>query len=113
MRIDVVSIFEVGPKGMQLDNPDFEMDNFSHGLFFTMILVDILYMSLLAFYLESVANGVGVKRPWNFLFTKNYWCPKKVKVEHDDNLNVSNKEVVWGDAVDQVDEALEAQKTSR
>ena len=107
---NVITNLETGQIGIQTSNPDYEIANFSHGLYFTMIIIDIVYMALLTFYLEAVwPTEWGVKQPWYFLCTKNFWCPRKVKVDEELNLN---KKIDWGDAVEPVDEILEAQKSS-
>ena len=107
---NVISRLERGQKGIQTDNSDFEVANFTHGLYFAMIITDIIYMSLFAAYFEAVwPSEWGVKKPWHFLCTKDFWCPRKIKIEEESNLN---KEIEWGDAVEQVDEILEAQKSS-
>ena len=102
----VITSLETGQMGMNVDNPDYEIYNFTHGLYFAMILIDIAYMGILAAYLEAVwPNEWGVKKPWYFLCTSNFWCPKKGRVDQ----GISEK-VDWGDAVEPVDHNLETQK---
>ena len=102
----VITSLETGQMGMNVDNPEYLVGNFSHGLYFAMILIDIFYMSVLAAYLEAVwPTEWGVKKPWYFLFTSAFWCPKKRKV----NQGIVEK-VDWGDAVEPVDHNLETQK---
>ena len=64
-------------------------------------------MNLLAFYFESSWPVDWALTDLGVFFTENYWCPKKFK-----NIIVLNEEVVWGDANEQFDDVLEAQKAS-
>ena len=102
----VITNLKTGQKGMNLDNSDYEVFKFTHGLYFAMIVIDIVYMGILAAYLKAVwPNEWGVKKPWYFLFTSNFWCSKKGRV----NQGISEK-VEWGDAFEPEDHNLETQK---
>jgi ATP-binding cassette subfamily A (ABC1) protein 3 len=47
-----------------------------------MILVSLVLTLFLAYYFEQVIQSeFGVAKPWNFLFTKQFWAsPQKNKV---------------------------------
>jgi ATP-binding cassette subfamily A (ABC1) protein 3 len=107
---NVITRLEQGQRGMQPNNSRYEISNFSHGLYFGMIIIDIVYLSLLAAYLEAVwPTEWGVKRKWYFLFTKEFWCRRKSTVYQND---LGKETVQWPDSVENVDSALESQKNN-
>ncbi|OMJ94066.1 hypothetical protein SteCoe_2836 [Stentor coeruleus] len=105
----VICQLETGQTGIQSNNSDYVVGNYNFAIYIGMMIIDIVYMSILAAYLEAVwPTEWGVKRPWYFLFTKGFWCPRKVHTSD----SLFENEVKWGDAVEPVDSALEAQKSS-
>jgi ATP-binding cassette subfamily A (ABC1) protein 3 len=110
LATDVITNLEKGQAGMQPDNASYEITNYTHGLYFAMIIIDIVYLSLLAIYLEAVwPTEWGVKRKWYFLCSSDFWCRKKAKIDQTDLLK---EKVVWENSVEPVDSALESQKQS-
>ncbi|OMJ73092.1 hypothetical protein SteCoe_28294 [Stentor coeruleus] len=104
---NVVAQLESGVTGIQNSNIDYDIDNYNFAVYVGLMVLDIVYMSALAAYLEVVwPSEWGVKKPWYFLFTKAFWCAKKVHTNED----LFDKEVMWGDNVESVDQNLEGQK---
>ena len=100
---------ETGQIGVQTSNMADLNGNYSFSTYLGMIVVDIVYMGLLAVYLDMVwPTEWGVTRPWYFLVTKNFWCPRRNHV----NDSILQKAVDWGDAVEPVDVALQEQNVS-
>ena len=62
--------------------------NYSIFIMFIMLIVDALFYLFLGYYLQNILpHDFGIRRPWNFLFTSNYWGFKK-----NNNKNVINEE---------------------
>lgn len=73
LACDVLSRFEKGQAGVQNDNLNTKIVNYSFGTGLGFLFLDSLIMLLLAVYFEQVwPTEWGVKRPWYFLFQKNF-----------------------------------------
>jgi ATP-binding cassette subfamily A (ABC1) protein 3 len=107
---DILVNLELGQKGMQVDNSNRIINNYSHGIYFAMIIIDIVYLSVLAAYLEAVwPSEWGVKRPWYFLVQKSFWCPRKTQLKEVNETKIDN---VDDEAIEDVDPSLESQKSA-
>ena len=105
----VITTLETGQTGVTNDNLNFETENYTFGTYLWVIIIDIIYMGLLSMYLEYVwPTDWGVKRPWYFLVTKKFWCPRKIHTSE----SLFEQEINWGNAVEPVDESLESQKNA-
>ena len=104
-----LTVVETGQAGVQTSNIGEINGNYNFSTYLGIICVDIVYMALLAVYLDLVwPTEWGVKRPWYFLVTRNFWCPRRGRTSDE----TFKQEVDWGDAVEPVDSGLEAQKDS-
>ncbi|OMJ73736.1 hypothetical protein SteCoe_27506 [Stentor coeruleus] len=109
LATNVITQLETGEAGIQNSNTSYDIENYNFAIYIGVIIVDIVYMSLLAAYLEVVwPSEWGVKKPWYFLFTKTFWCPKKIHT----NEELFEQDVHWGDSVEPVDQILENQKAT-
>ena len=69
--------------------------NYSIFIMNLMQFVNFLFFLFLGYYLQNVLpHEFGIKRPWYFLCTKNYWCGNKNK-KNDNNIKKKeiNKEI--------------------
>src|SRR5574343_90665 len=97
LATNVITNLEKGQAGMQFDNSSYEIINYTHGLYFAMIIIDIVYLSVLAIYLEAVwPNEWAVKRKWYFLCTRDLWCRKRQKTDQSELLK---EHITWEDSV--------------
>ena len=102
-------LLETGQTGFQTNNSGTTYQNYSFEIYIGMLLLDILYMSVLTWYLEMVwPSEWGVKHPWYFFVTKTFWCPRRIKSTN----HLFEEEVNWGNAVEPVDPNLESQKAA-
>ena len=72
-------------------NRDFTLDhfNFSLILVFIMFCVDFLVYTFLGFYLQNVLpHDFGLRKPWYFLCSSEYWCKSHKKRK---NINKKDK----------------------
>ncbi|XP_055602215.1 phospholipid-transporting ATPase ABCA1-like [Uranotaenia lowii] len=71
---------EIGLQWFNLFSPATMNDRLNVGLVIIMLLVDaMLYMGI-ALYIEQIMPGeFGVAKPWNFLFTKEFWNRDKIE----------------------------------
>ena len=69
----------------------FNHNNFSISDSYVVFIFNIILYMFIGFYLQNVLqHEYGISKPWNFLFTKNFWdCSKKFKEEKDPFLNIS------------------------
>uniref|UniRef100_W4VRK6 Putative lipid exporter abca1 n=1 Tax=Corethrella appendiculata TaxID=1370023 RepID=W4VRK6_9DIPT len=95
---------EATTTGLQWSNlfqPTSVDDNLSVGLTMVMLLAASFLYLLMTLYVEQMFPGdFGVPKPWNFMFTRGFWCknvnPKKIYVDwnyqndNDDNNNNNN-----------------------
>lgn len=66
-------------------------DELSWGLIFLFLIINCIIYGVLAWYISEVSPGeYGVPRPYNFLFTKEYWFPKRVKSKYSIQLVIIN-----------------------
>ncbi|CAG9334832.1 unnamed protein product [Blepharisma stoltei] len=104
---DVLAQLENGQVGVQNDNTDSVVNNYTFGTCIIFLAIDTGIFTILALYLDQVwPTEWGVKRPWYFLFTKSFWVTSS-KNAHED---LFNDEVSWGDNVEKVEGDLEKQK---
>ena len=63
----------------------FNHNNFSISDSYVVFIFNIILYMFIGFYLQNVLqHEYGISKPWNFLFTKNFWdCSKKFKEEKD------------------------------
>ncbi|XP_053672343.1 phospholipid-transporting ATPase ABCA3-like [Anopheles nili] len=55
-------------------------DDFSVGLVMVMFVIDALLYLAIALYIEQVMPGeFGVAKPWNFLFTRDFWKRNRIE----------------------------------
>lgn len=67
-----------------------------------MIVVSLVLTLFLAYYFDQVIQSeFGVAKPWNFLFTKEFWAtPQKRKINEDESHRVlidDDQEAIDGD----------------
>ncbi|CAG9334831.1 unnamed protein product [Blepharisma stoltei] len=104
---DVLAYLENGQAGVQNDNLDSEVHNYTFGTCIAFFVIDSVIFTVLAIYLDQVwPTEWGVKRPWYFLFSKSFWWPSKRNVHQ----NLFDTEISWGDNVEKIEEDLEKQK---
>ena len=66
--------------------------NYSIFIMNLMQLIDFFFFLFLGFYLQNVLpHEFGIKKPWYFLCTKDYWCRSKNK--KNQNLNKKMQEI--------------------
>ena len=100
-------IVESGEDGVHYSSLRDLHGNYSFFLYFIMLCADIGYMGLLSMYLDAVwPTEWGVKRPWYFLATQQFWCGSK----NSPHEELFIREVDWGGAVETPDPSLETQK---
>ena len=64
--------------------------NFSLGLMYLMLACDFLLYLFLGYYLHNVLpHDFGIRRPWYFLCTSDYWCNNKKN--KNNNLEIEEK----------------------
>jgi ATP-binding cassette, subfamily A (ABC1), member 3 len=100
-----ISRLEIARRGIQDDNLNYQIQNYSFGMCLIFISLDIFYMSLFAAYFENLwPTTWGVRRPWYFFVTKNFWCGNKNATQNnpqkyfpqaldDTKLNINENEV--------------------
>ena len=74
------------------NNRDFLVDhyNYSIGIMFLMFGIDFFLYLFLGYYLNNVLpHDFGIRKPWNFLCSSDYWCNSKNKKRK--YLNIKNK----------------------
>ena len=104
--IRTVIKLEKGRIGLQTHNLDFMHLNYSAKMYFTMMGVDIIILTFLAWYLDKVlVSGLGQPLPFYFILSKSYWFPNKnpkimSKVMSSPGLN---------EKLEEIDPALEIQ----
>ena len=75
-------------------NKDFVLyyNNYSIGIMYLMFIIDFFLYLFLGYYLDNILpHDFGIQRPWNFLFTKDYWNSFKKK-NVTNNQNSINKD---------------------
>ena len=73
-------------------NRDFLIDhyNYSIGLMYLMFIIDFFVYLFLGYYLHNVLpHEFGIRKPWYFLCSSDYWCNTKDKKRK--YLNIKNK----------------------
>uniref|UniRef100_A0A182WCA7 ABC transporter domain-containing protein n=1 Tax=Anopheles minimus TaxID=112268 RepID=A0A182WCA7_9DIPT len=71
---------QVGLQWSNLFSPPSMGDDFSVGLVVVMFVVDALLYLAIALYFEQVMPGeFGVAKPWNFLFTGDFWKRNRIE----------------------------------
>lgn len=107
LGIVVMIEFEIGQTGLTTDTFNQEIVNFKYSTALTFLIIDILYFLALALYFEQVwPTDWGTKRPWYFLFTRNFWFGD------DESSEDFTKEVEWGPNVQPINSIQEEQKKS-
>ena len=74
------------------NNRDFLVDhyNYSIGIMFLMFGIDFFLYLFLGYYLNNVLpHDFGIRKPWYFLCSSDYWCNSKDKKRK--YLNIKNK----------------------
>ena len=62
--------------------------NYSLLLLFIQFIIDFFIYLILGFYLQNVIpHKFGIRKPFYFIFTSEYWCGKKIKKKKIENLN--------------------------
>ncbi|DAZ98482.1 TPA: hypothetical protein N0F65_004919 [Lagenidium giganteum] len=55
------------------------------------LVLDSIILFALGWYLEQVLpQQYGVRKPWNFIFKKDYWFPNSKEMEMETNINTPN-----------------------
>ncbi|CAG9318442.1 unnamed protein product [Blepharisma stoltei] len=107
LGIDILAKLEEGRSGVQNSNLQKEIDHYTFETFYIFMVVDTAIFVILAWYLDRIwPSEWGIKRPWYFLFTKDFWCHEKNKRSKD----IIEKEIAWGENVEPVDIVIEKQK---
>ena len=79
--------FEMNLKQFYFKDIFYIYTNYSIFVMFIMLIFDALLYLFLGYYLQNILpHDFGIRRPWNFLFTSNYWGCKK------NNKNIINEE---------------------
>ena len=82
--------------------------NYSIFIMNIMQLVDFLFFLFLGYYLQNVLpHEFGIKKPWYFLCTKEYWCGNKSK-KNQNKENNKNKEIIQ--KIEVIDQELNRNK---
>ncbi|CAG9335868.1 unnamed protein product [Blepharisma stoltei] len=96
---------ERGYIGVTYDNITEELFNYKYSACIIFIAIDTVAIFLLFLYLEQVwPSEYGVKRPWNFLFKKEFWVEIPVESKDFDDRIEKNENT------EEVDAILEEQK---
>ena len=67
--------------------------NYSLGLTYLIFVCDFFLYLFIGYYLHNVLpHDFGIRRPWNFLFTKEYWFNINEIDEKNNNKNLTEKE---------------------
>jgi hypothetical protein len=80
---DVFANLEMGLVGVQPGNANQRVDNFSYSLVISMLIIDTILYSLLAWYFTEV-TGRG-RRSWYFLCYPPLWCRRIAKPPNESN----------------------------
>jgi len=85
--------FDSNQVNFGVDQLNINYNNFSVANMYIMFIVDILLFLFLGYYLENVlTQQFGIKKPYYFICTKNFWCRKsKTKIANIQNLNKNIK----------------------
>ena len=84
LNLDVLATTESNGVGITATNlySTYHNYNFGQGLF--MLVVDFVLYTVLAWYLDQVVpSEFGVRRPWYFIFLRDYWCGKSHSITSD------------------------------
>lgn len=96
---------EIGVAGITSDTFNSEVVNYKFSTALMFLFIDTVILMILAVYLENVwPTDWGVKKPWYFLFTREFWFGGGSSTEDFD------KEVEWDNNVEPIDPLLEEQK---
>ena len=75
--------------------------NYSLGLTYLMFVCDFFLYLFIGYYLHNVLpHDFGIRRPLNFLFTKEYWCNTNDVIDNNQKINLSEKEKEKGNNID-------------
>ena len=67
--------------------------NYSLGLTYLIFVCDFFLYLFIGYYLHNVLpHDFGIRRPLNFLFTKEYWCNTNDVIDNNEKININEKE---------------------
>ena len=69
--------------------------NYSIFIMYIMLIVDCLIYLFIGYYLQNVLkHEFGIRKPWYFLFTKEYWGfdKRKKNIINEETISLQNKE---------------------
>ena len=75
LGVIVFSQFEVALLPFDSSKLNMTFQNYSVGNMYTMLIIDVLIYLFVGFYLQNVLpQQFGTRKPFYFLFTREYWC---------------------------------------
>lgn len=78
LGIKVITKYEINFINFTNKNVYTQFENYSVGSMYLMLFVDFVLYMFVGFYAQNViSHDTGLKRPYYFLCTKNYWCRAK------------------------------------
>ena len=87
--------------------------NYSLFIMNLMQLIDFFLFLFLGYYLQNVLpHEFGIKRPWYFLCTKDYWCGNKNKKNENKNKSANNQHEEVLKKLEKIDQTLKAQEST-
>jgi len=75
LGINVFAKFETSALTFTSEYVSFKYNNYSVSNMYSMFILNFFLYLFIGFYLENVfSHQFGIKKPYNFLCTKSYWC---------------------------------------
>ena len=82
LNLSIALLFKFDYHFKKFYDRDFTIDHYNYSLFggFIMFGVDFILYIFLGYYFNNVLpHDYGIRKPWYFLFTTEYWCKKRAK----------------------------------
>eukprot|EP01138_Halocafeteria_seosinensis_P011391 gb/GECG01011634.1/.p1 GENE.gb/GECG01011634.1/~~gb/GECG01011634.1/.p1 ORF type:complete len:2040 (+),score=216.84 gb/GECG01011634.1/:1-6120(+) len=87
LNLDVLATTESNGVGITGDNLYRKYNNYTFGHGMGMLVLDFLLYTVLGWYLDQVVpSEFGIKRPWYFIFTPDYWYGRSHTVTTDSDM---------------------------
>ena len=89
----LLSKFEIYFKKFNTKDISINHYNFSIKIMYIMFIIDFFLYLFLGYYFSNVlSHEFGLKKPWNFLFNRNYWFKTKRKnnINNSHNIELQN-----------------------
>jgi len=76
--------------GVQWGNLGEEINNFTMGRVFLMLVLDICLFAVLAWYLDKIlVVGFGTRQPWYFFCSSRYWSPESSALSEQETQDLA------------------------